>query len=126
MSDSLGERTGARHVLLPDKASGVAKAALGEVRKADLPDARVRVGLMVRRCRALSGLLLKEFADELKRDERQVARWESGEDRAQVDAFEKSEKLWPLWLQAQAETTRAAGVKVKTTIEFEGPREQAS
>ena len=54
---------------------------------------RVRVGLAIRRARNIRGWSLKEFAAQMPlmdggdRDERQIARWESGDERPHFDAL---------------------------------------
>lgn len=78
------------HLLLPEKSQKQAKA---EVRKADDEMWRAAVGQVVEDIRLLAKLSLKEFADAVSRDERQVARWISGADRPQFDAVVAVEEL---------------------------------
>jgi ribosome-binding protein aMBF1 (putative translation factor) len=69
------------------------RMAKANLRKPE-PDAwRARVGSAVERTRTLSGLSLKEFADAIGRDERQVARWITAVERPQVDAIFAVESL---------------------------------
>jgi DNA-binding transcriptional regulator YiaG len=84
MSRSLPPATEARHLLLPDTASRMAKAGPKHVRKAD--EALLRaIGAAVKRVRG--SLSLKEFATQIDRDERQIARWEDGRERPHLDAI---------------------------------------
>jgi hypothetical protein len=54
-----------------------------DLRKAEHPD-WLELGQAVERTRTLCRLSLKEFADALRRDERQVARWIAGTEQAQA------------------------------------------
>lgn len=72
------------HLLTSDVRPRMAKASL---RKADVADWREQIGRAIGRARILSGLSLKEFADAIGRDERQVARWIGGGERPQFDAI---------------------------------------
>ncbi len=86
--------------------------AKADVRKADLVW-RLSVGQAIERARLLSGLSLKEFADRVGRNERQVARWINATDRPQFDAiFAREELRHPLVL-ALAEL---AGAGVEFTV----------
>jgi hypothetical protein len=66
----------------------MAKVQPEDVRKADIDDDdwKRRVGQAVDGVRADHRLSLKEFADEIQRDERQVARWIEGKEHAQIAA----------------------------------------
>lgn len=102
-----------RHRELPEKADRMVSA---DLRKAETErESREKVGAAVRRCRTLSGLTLKEFAGLLRRDERQVARWETGDERVHVDAIERVPMLHLSWMQAQGELL---GAKVNITLEM--------
>lgn len=89
------------------------------IRKADLPEKggwRLRVGQAIERTRQLSGLLLKEFAAAIGRDERQVARWISGEERPQLDAIFAVPELRQFLIIALAE--KVGGVDITTQIQI--------
>jgi DNA-binding transcriptional regulator YiaG len=80
--------------------AGLSSPLTGELRKAmakaDLrkPEPwREHVGQAIDRCRLMCGLSLKEFADAVGRDERQVARWMTGTERPQFDALFTVEAL---------------------------------
>src|SRR5687767_13457160 len=73
-----------RHLLLPDTTPGMLKA---DLRKAEILDWRADVGRAIERMRLLASLSLKELADAIQRDERQVARWIAGTERPQFDAL---------------------------------------
>ena len=80
---------------LPVRTEIRAKANLRktEIAPSMLDRYRVRVGAAVRRARNIRGWSLKEFAAQMPlpdggdRDERQIARWESGEERPHFDAL---------------------------------------
>ena len=74
-----------RTVALPVKAENRAKA---DLRKAEVAcPYRVRVGQAVERARLLRGWNNDELADKVGRDERQVARWQTGDERPQFDVL---------------------------------------
>jgi transcriptional regulator with XRE-family HTH domain len=50
-------------------------------------DWKMRIGAAIGRTRMLCELSLKEFADAIGRDERQVARWIAGTERPQFEAI---------------------------------------
>lgn len=89
--------------------------AKADLRKADDAAWKVNVGRAIERVKGLSGLTLKEFADAVQRDERQVARWISGAERPQVDAILAAESLRQPLIIALAELA-GAGVDVETTV----------
>lgn len=101
-----------RHVLRSDLKPTMAKASLGEVRKADLDDWRSQIAGVIRTVRGK--LSLKEFADLIGRDERQIGRWEKGEDRPQFDAIFAVRDLRGPLVIALAELSQT--VEVETTI----------
>jgi hypothetical protein len=90
----------------------MAKAGLPEVRKTDLEPWRVRFGGVVRIVRGT--LSLKEFADAIDRDERQIARWESGEDRPQFDAIFAVDRFQAPLIAAMAGLSEC--VEVETVV----------
>lgn len=64
----------------------MAKVGSLDLRKPENGEWRV-LGQAVERARNLLGLTLQEFAAQIRRDERQVARWIDGSERPQVDAI---------------------------------------
>lgn len=110
----------------PSLADGVAKGHLltAEIRanrmaKADLRTAEInwreRLGWAVGRVQQLSGLSLKEFAEAVGRDERQVARWITADERAQWDAIARVESLRQLVVIAVAEAM-GTGIEIDTVV----------
>ncbi len=87
--------------------------AKAEVRKADMW--RLAVGAAIERTRILSGLSLKEFARDIGRDERQIARWIDGTDRPQFDAIFGVDALRQPLVIALAELA-GHGVELQTVI----------
>lgn len=75
---------------LPEKSGGQAKANLRFAEKRDL---QAEIGGCLSRARHWVGWSLKEAAAELGRDERQIARWENGQERTQVDVVMAVEQL---------------------------------
>jgi transcriptional regulator with XRE-family HTH domain len=69
--------------------AGIRKAeeADRDLRKAENDGWKERVGKAIERTRTLATLTLKEFAAQVGRDERQVARWIDGTERPQIDAI---------------------------------------
>lgn len=90
--------------------------AKADLRKAEVDDAvwRAAVGRVIERAKELSGLTLKQFADAVQRDERQVARWFAASERPQFDAIFAVEALRQPLIQALAEL--AGNVVVETVI----------
>jgi len=111
MPATLPAPTAARHRLLPDMRPAMAKA---DLRKADLADWRAAIGRAVERTRTLTQRSLKEFADAIGRDERQVARWIAGSERPQFDAIFAVSALRASAVLALAEL--AEEIEVSTTI----------
>lgn len=84
MGHSMRDSSVSGHRPLPEKTQSVAKVTLPSLRKPEIEDEwLVLVGEAVERIRLQAGLSLKEFAAALKKDERQVARWENGTEHAQ-------------------------------------------
>lgn len=81
----------------------MAKAVLEDRRKAE----SVPIGHALRRMLALVGWSLKEFAGAVGRNERQVARWLDGSERAQLDTLFAVEALRQPLVQALAELAEA-------------------
>lgn len=86
-----------RPVLRADERARMAKAA---VRKAD--NQHEEMGRVVREVRKASGLNLDEFALAIKKDPRQVKRWEEAMDRPQIEAVFAVDEFKPLVLEAMA------------------------
>lgn len=63
------------------------RMAKAEIRKTDQDTWRSDIGQAVRVMRMGRGLTLKEFAAQVERDERTCSRWETGEERPQLDAI---------------------------------------
>lgn len=102
------------HLLRSDVRKPMAKAGLPEVRKADVTDWKAQIGAAVRTVRGARSL--KEFADVIDRDERQVARWEKGDERPQLDAiFAVSDFRAPL-VVALAELSGNVEVTTQITV----------
>jgi ribosome-binding protein aMBF1 (putative translation factor) len=90
------------------------RMAKADLRKAEMPDWRQQIGAAIERARLLSAMSLKQFADAIGRDERQIARWIVGTERPQLDAiFAVRELRGPLVI-ALAELSQT--VEVETTI----------
>ena len=98
------------HRVIPETRPRMAKA---DLRKAEMDDHRRRIGAAVARAIALRGWTLKECAAAVGRDERQIARWCSGDERPQLDAIRAVESLRAPMLQALSE---AFGGDVEITI----------
>jgi ribosome-binding protein aMBF1 (putative translation factor) len=64
-----------------------------DLRKAENRDFRAEVGACLFRARTLLGWTLEQLASALDRDARQVRRWESGEERVQVDVVMAHDEL---------------------------------
>jgi transcriptional regulator with XRE-family HTH domain len=90
--------------------------AKADLRKAEIDDSawKVAVGRVIERAKELSGLSLKEFADVVRRDERQIARWFNASERPQFDAIFAVEALRQPLIQALAEL--AGNVVVETVV----------
>lgn len=110
MSSSVANAAVSRHRLLPEKSGGQAKA---EIRLAE--NWRIAVGNVIEDVRLLAKLSLKEFADRVGRDERQIARWIASTERPQFDALFAVEEFQQPLVIAFA---RLAGhqVEIETTI----------
>lgn len=105
------ERTPRR---LPETARTTAKA---DLRKAESERLRSVIGRAIDRARQLRGWSLKELAGAVDRDERQVSRWISGEERPQFDALIAVESFRQPLIVAFAEIA-GEGVTISTTIEI--------
>jgi ribosome-binding protein aMBF1 (putative translation factor) len=109
--DKITAEVAASHLLRTEIPTRMAKA---DLRKAEMPDWRQQIGAAIERARLLSAMSLKQFADAIGRDERQIARWIVGTERPQLDAiFAVRELRGPLVI-ALAELSQT--VEVETTI----------
>ena len=113
MGNSLSESSSERQRELPETASQMARARL---RKAEKADFQAQIGACVRSARQSLGWSLKEFAGELNRDERQVARWEDGKERPQFDQLWAVEDLRGPLVIALASLSEQ--IDVTTTIQI--------
>lgn len=100
-------------LLLPDVPARMAKAS---VRKTDSDAYYAELGACCVEVMRALGLTLKEFAYELGKDERQVARWFDGSGRPQIEAVFAVERFRAPLVIALAQ--KAAGVETVTTISF--------
>ena len=98
-------------LLLPDKGGKTAKAS---IRKPDTETYYASLGGCIEEVRRVSGLSLKEFACEVKKDERQLARQIEGKDRPQLEAVFAIERFRGPLVIALAKL--AADVDVVTEI----------
>lgn len=95
----------------------MAKADLETVRKAETVDYRQQIGEAIKRAARLAGdWSLKELSAQLKRDERQVARWLSGQERAQLDVLWEVEALRGPLVIALAELSSQAEVVTEIRV----------
>lgn len=72
------------------------------LRKPDQDTWRADIGATVKRARLMLGWTLKEFAVAVDRDPRQCAKWETGEDRPQLDAIFAVKELRAVFVIAVA------------------------
>ena len=98
---------------LPVRAEMMAKA---DLRKADQPEFRLRVGSAIQRAMHLRGWSLKEMAAAVARDPRQVARWIEGVERPHFDALFAIEELQQPLVVALAELVARQDVEIETVI----------
>lgn len=100
----------------PRMAKAILPEAKVNLRKSENCDFRSEIGRVVQRTGELAGLTrLQQFADAIKRDPRQVARWIDGSERAQFDAIWAVDALRVPLVQALAEQC-SMGVQVQTVI----------
>lgn len=114
MNNTLPDRGAARHRLLSESRPKMAHADLRKAEKAEW----IVLGKAVEGCRILLKLSLKEFAAELDRDERQVARWIAATERTQVDAIFAVVRFRRWFVIALAEQA-GDGVELETTIKIQ-------
>lgn len=98
---------------LPVRTENRAKA---DLRKAETPDYRVRIAKAIERARHMRGWTNDELSGKVGRDARQVARWQTGDERPHLDAlFAINDPLFRNALViALAEL--GAGVEIDTVI----------
>lgn len=115
MSSSVLDQPISRHRELSEIRGSMLRA---DLRKAETDDRRV-IGRAIVRARSLLGWSLKELAEKVGKDARQVARWESGDerDRAQLDALWAVEEFRGPFVIALAEAVDDSGVVVTTHIQ---------
>jgi len=89
--------------------------AKARLRKAEADEWRLGVGQAIARVQQRSGLSLKEFAAVLHRNERQVARWFTGAENAQLAAIVAVPTLRQLLIVALAELV-GESVEITTAI----------
>lgn len=96
----------------------MAKAGVREVRKADpvAEEARLKLGAAVHRARCRAELNLQEFAREMKRNERLIARWETGEKRPAMDDLLAHPLLKSHLIVALAELFSSDSIDVETVV----------
>jgi ribosome-binding protein aMBF1 (putative translation factor) len=90
-----------------------AQMAKADLRKAE--NWREQIGRAIERARLLRGWSLKELADAVGRDERQLARWITGAERAQLDAIFAVESFRTAFVIALAEI---AGDQIEVTTQI--------
>ena len=89
-----------------------AKTAKASLRKSE--NGHAVMAAIVAEVRKASGLNLDEFARGVGRDPRQIARWEAGTERPQIEAIYEVPSLQPLVVEALAK--RTPGCEVVTEI----------
>lgn len=96
------------------------KMAKASIPKADTAAFYAELGACIEEVRVTCGLTLKEFAFEVGKDERQLARQIAGVDRPQLEAVLAVERFRPMLVIALAK--RASGMRIDTVVTFEGKR----
>jgi len=116
MASSVAEDRSVRHRVIPEMRPEMAKA---DLRKPEIGDLRKEIGSAIVRARDLLGWSQDRLAQEVKRDARQVARWERGDerDRVQMDTLWAVEELRGPLVVALAELASGA-VEVETVMRF--------
>lgn len=114
MAGSVATATVERHRVLPETATGaMAKADLRKPETVGDSDWKRRIGAVVRDVRGT--LTLNEMSGRIGREERQIARWEKGEETPQLDRyFARDEFRLPLVLALAQLGGR--GVEVETVV----------
>lgn len=91
------------------------RMAKADLRKAEMDPWREEIGRAIERVQKRSGWSLKEFAEQVQRNERQVARWFDGQEHAQIAAIFAVERLRHLLVIVFAELAGDA-VEVETVV----------
>ena len=112
MSSSLPPSADRRHRLLAETRPRMLKAGL---RNAETECWRLPVGQAIARVQSRSGMSLKEFAAAVQREERQVSRWFTGLEHAQLAAIFAVPALRLLLIVALAELA-GDGIEITTAI----------
>lgn len=99
----------------PSVISADRRMAKADLRKTEIDPWRVRVGQAMERLKQRSGLSLKEFADAVEKDERQVGRWFDGTEHPQLAAICAVESLRQLLIIVLAELAGDA-VEIETVV----------
>lgn len=116
MSSSVAQGLQARHRLLSENPLGQAKAASKSLRKAEnvAQPQWLKWGKCIDEVRGVFRLTLKEFAQELQKEPRQVQRWVEGRERPQLEAVLAVDRFQgPLVIALARSTT---GIEVDTVI----------
>lgn len=109
---TVGDPLPVSHPVVPETRSLMLKA---DLRKTEMDSWRESIGRAIERVQERSGLSLKEFADAVDRDERQVSRWFAGIEHAQLAAILAVPVLRQLLLVALAELI-GESVEIETHI----------
>lgn len=95
--------------------SGERSIVKADLRKAEMEPWREQIGQAIQRVKDRSGLSLKEFADAVQRNERQVSRWFDGTEHPQIAAIFAVETLRGLLIVVLAELAGDA-VEIETVV----------
>src|SRR3990167_971448 len=101
-------------LLVTEKPRKQAKASLPAVRKAEMERQWLKWGACVDEVRGMFRLTLQQFAAEVGKDERQVARWIEGKERPQIETVLAVDRFQGPMLIALGRS--AYGVEVDTVI----------
>lgn len=97
------------------------RMAKADLRKAERDPWREEIGQAIERVKERSGLSLKEFAEAVQRDERQVGRWFDGTEHPQIAAIFAVALLRPLLIVVLAELA-GADVDIETVVRIRRER----
>lgn len=114
MNNSIAQRSLPTPLLVTEKPRKQAKAALPDVRKAEIERLWVKWGGCIDEVRGVFRMTLQEFAAALEKDERQVARWIAGQERPQIETVLAKARFEGPMLIALARLS--SGVEVDTVI----------
>ncbi len=110
MADTMRPANGSAPRVIPENRPAMLKA---DLRKAENVDFLAQIGACLLHARSLLGWTLDRLSVELRRDPRQVSRWERGEERTQVDVVFSVEELRQPFVIALAQL---AECEVETTV----------